>query len=67
MTKQELYRDLCKEAGTYTDGEISADDWYAECSHNIHAGLDTTLEQAATGDVSALAEARRECGLPILA
>lgn len=65
MTKQELYRELCKEAGTYTS-DASADEWYEQCSHNIHSDLDQTLEQAAKGNVAAIAEARRECGLPAL-
>lgn len=67
MTKQELYRDLCIEAGTYEGGSMSADEWYDECSHNIHGDLDETLAAAAAGDVAAIAEARQVCGLPILA
>lgn len=63
MTKQDLYLSLCKEAGTY-EGDYSADEWYLECSHNIHPALDETLTLAAGGDVAALAEARTECGLP---
>lgn len=67
MTKQELYRDLCKEAGTYTGGEMPADEWYIECSHNLTSDQDATLTAAASGDVAALAEARRDCALPIFA
>jgi hypothetical protein len=66
MTKQEIYRDLCIEAGTYTGGEMSANEWYDACSHNIDADLDDTLEAAASGDAAAIAEARRQCGLPAL-
>lgn len=66
MTKQELYRDLCKEAGTYTGGDMSADKWYEECSHNITSDQDQIFSDAAAGDILAIAEARRECGLPVL-
>lgn len=66
MTKQELYRDLCVEAGTYTGGEMTANEWYAECAHNITADLDETLDAAAKGHTAALADARRQCGLPAL-
>jgi hypothetical protein len=67
MTKQEIYRDLCIEAGTYEGGEMTADEWYAACGHNITADLDQTLATAATGDAHAIAEARQACGLPVLA
>ena len=67
MTKQELYRDLCVEAGTCADKDVDADEWYLECSHNIHPDLDESLSAAAAGDVSALAECRQVCGLPIFA
>lgn len=67
MTKQELYRDLCIEAGTYTGGEMSAEQWYAKCAHNITPGQDQTLDEAANGDAAALAEARQDCGVPVLA
>lgn len=66
MSKQELYRQLCIEAGTYTGGDMTAEDWYRECSHNITQDLDETLARAADGDVAALAEARLAVGLPIL-
>jgi hypothetical protein len=64
MTKQELYRALCIEAGTY-HGDYTADEWWSECSHNI-AGLEDELAAAADGDVAALVECRRSCGLPAL-
>jgi len=67
MTKQEFYRDLCIESGTYTGDEMTADQWYAECAHNITPDEDKTLESAAQGDVAAIAEARHNVGLPALA
>lgn len=68
MTKQEIYRDLCIEAGTYTGGDVmSADEWYEACGHNITRDLDETLADAAGGDVASIAEARQSCGLPVLA
>ncbi len=66
MSKQELYRELCVEAGTYTGGSMTAEEWYRECSHNITQDLDETLTRAANGDAGALAEARQAVGLPIL-
>jgi hypothetical protein len=66
MSKEELYRDLCKEAGTY-DGTSSPREWYEACAHNIHKGLDESLGMAASGDVAALAEVRTACGLPAFA
>lgn len=66
MSKQELYRELCIEAGTYTGGSMTAEDWYRECSHNITPDLDDTLDRAAKGDVAAIAEARQAVGLPVL-
>jgi len=66
MTKQELYLQLCIEAGTYNDETFDANAWYDACSHNIHSGLDDDLTLAAQGDVTALAEVRTACGLPVL-
>lgn len=65
MTKQELYRDLCLEAGTY-DAKYSgsADEFYADCSHNIHADLDGAMRFAAAGDMICLGGVRVEIGLP---
>jgi 2-keto-3-deoxy-6-phosphogluconate aldolase len=67
MTKQELYRDICIEAGTMTSPEMTAEAWYEECGHNITPDLDATLERASAGDVASLVDVRIACGLPVLA
>lgn len=64
MSKEEIYRSMCIEAGTYTGGAMTAAEWYVECSHNINDDLNETLILAADGDTYAISQARIQCGLP---
>ncbi len=62
MTKQELYLQLCLEAGSY-DGVTGAEQWWDDCAHNRTLGQEQVLSLAAEGDVAALVKARMDVGL----
>jgi hypothetical protein len=66
MTIEYLYRELCREAGTYRDASISAEEWFEASSHNVSAEMELELNAAVNGDVPALVSLRRQFGLPIL-
>jgi hypothetical protein len=65
MNAAEFYVELCKEAGTYKGGDITPLEWLAACMHNITPDQIKTLRAAAAGDASAIAEARKDVGLPV--